>query len=169
MHQFLLRRAVLLPLPPEEVFPFFADAGNLERITPPWLNFSIVTPLPMVMRPGALIDYRLRLHGIPIRWRTEIAEFDPPNGFVDQQLRGPYRLWHHTHRFRAVAGGTLATDEVRYGVPGYWPLERLVEALFVAPELRRIFDYRTRVICDHFNRPGLPPPRELPPEEAASA
>ncbi len=135
---YLLTSSTVLPRPREEVFAFFADAGNLETLTPPLLRFEILTPLPVAMHPGALIDYRLRLHGVPITWRTEITEWQPPFRFVDRQLRGPYRLWHHEHTFEEVAGGTLATDRVHYAflpVPG-------VHRLFVEPDLRRIFGYR---------------------------
>ncbi|HXU30488.1 MAG TPA: SRPBCC family protein [Thermoanaerobaculia bacterium] len=135
---YLLSTSTVLPRPRAEVFAFFADAGNLETLTPPLLRFQILTPLPIAMHPGALIDYRLRLHGVPITWRTEITEWQPPFRFVDQQLHGPYRLWHHEHTFEEVAGGTLATDRVHYAflpVPG-------VHRLFVEPDLRRIFAYR---------------------------
>lgn len=120
------------------VFAFFADPGNLEAITPPWLRFRIRTPPPIEMRAGTLIDYRLRLHCIPMRWRTEISVWEPPFRFVDRQLRGPYDLWEHTHTFTECAGGTLVSDSVRYRVPG----GRLVETLFVERDLRRIFQYR---------------------------
>ncbi len=127
-----------LPAPPPELFSFFADARNLEQITPGWLKFSILTPTPIVMRPGALIDYRLRLHGFPVRWRTEITAWDPPDRFVDEQRRGPYRLWIHEHRFVERDGGTLATDLVKYAVPG----GRLVERLFVRRDIEAIFQFR---------------------------
>jgi len=96
------------------VFPFFAEARNLETLTPPWLKFEVLTPAPIVMRPGTLIDYRIRVHGLPIRWRTEITAWDPPHRFVDVQLHGPYTLWHHTHTFEERDGGTLCLDHVRY-------------------------------------------------------
>ena len=120
-----------------EVFQFFADAGNLEAITPPWLSFRIVTPLPIEMRAGAIIEYRLRLHGLPIAWRTEIAAWEPPVRFVDRQLHGPYRLWEHEHRFEERGRRTLALDRVRDRARG----GRLAEPL-VARDLRRIFGYR---------------------------
>jgi ligand-binding SRPBCC domain-containing protein len=127
-----------LPRSPEQVFPFFADAGNLERITPPWLKFEVLTPPPIVMRTGTLIDYRLQVHGVPLRWRTGIAEWTPPHRFVDTQVRGPYRLWHHTHTFEARDGGTLCRDRVRYRAPG----GALVHWLFVRRDVDRIFAYR---------------------------
>jgi len=128
--------------PPESIFDFFADAANLEAITPPWLNFRILTPLPIVMGSGTLIDYQLRLHWIPIRWRTEIAEWEPPHRFVDQQLRGPYRLWRHTHTFEATPNGTLMTDNVEYSVLG----GRLLNRWFVEPDLKKIFAYRRQCL-----------------------
>ena len=142
MHLHTFRTEQLLPSAPASVFPFFADARNLERITPAWLNFQVVTLGSIEMRRGALIDYRIRLHGMPLRWRTEIREWDPPHRFVDVQLRGPYRMWHHTHTFAAVAGGTLCRDEVRYAVPG----GRLLNWLFVRREVRAIFAYRTQAL-----------------------
>lgn len=156
--EYVLRRTQRLPLPPERVFEFFADAGNLEAITPPFLNFHIVTPTPIVMQPGALIEYRLRLFGVPFGWRTEIESYDPPRSFVDQQLRGPYSLWHHTHMFApiaATAGSTAAnglietemTDVVRYRLP-LGPFGRLAHALFVRRTLATIFDYRRDRIAE---------------------
>lgn len=129
---------VLVPRPREEVFAFFADAGNLEVLTPPWLRFEILTPRPIEMRPGALIDYRLRLHGIPLRWRTEIVVWEPPERFVDLMVRGPYRHWRHTHTFEEAPGGTRMADDVEYRVPGGF----LADRLFVRRDVRRIFAFR---------------------------
>jgi ligand-binding SRPBCC domain-containing protein len=123
------------------VFGFFADAFNLEAITPSWLRFQVVTPGPIRMVPGALIEYRLRLHGVPIRWLTRIETWEPGARFVDVQVRGPYRLWHHTHSFEPHEQGTLARDRVRYALP-LGPLGRLADAAFVHRDLGRIFDYR---------------------------
>ena len=128
--------------PLDETFAFFADAWNLERITPPLLRFRIVTPAPIAMRAGTLIDYSLRLRGIPLRWRSEITAWDPPHGFTDVQLRGPYRKWVHRHEFRAEKGGTRVEDHVRYAVPG----GALVDRLIVRPDLVRIFAYRREAI-----------------------
>ena len=158
MTLFELRTAQLLPRPREEVFAFFAAAENLEVLTPPWLGFQILTPLPLAMRQGTLLDYRIRLHRIPIRWRTEITAWEPPHGFVDEQLRGPYRLWVHEHTFEEIpggsggiggiggTGGTRVADRVRYAVPG----GRLVNRLLVARDLKKIFEYRNRKIQEVF-------------------
>ena len=124
--------------PRDEVFHFFADAANLEAITPPWLRFEILTPLPIQMRPGTLIDYRLRVRGIPIRWRTEIMEWNPPHHFVDRQISGPYHVWHHTHMFSEKDGGTLCRDEVIYRPRGGW----LMNKLFVRRDVEKIFAFR---------------------------
>jgi ligand-binding SRPBCC domain-containing protein len=128
---------------PDEVFAFFADAGNLEAITPPWLRFRIVTPRPIAMREDTYIEYRLALHRVPIRWLTRIEEWVPGVRFVDSQVRGPYALWHHTHAFEADGEThTVVRDTVRYALP-FGPLGVLAHALFVRRDLERIFDYRT--------------------------
>ena len=140
MKTYRLTREQFVPLPLEEVFAFFADAHNLERLTPPWLNFEVLTPSPVDMRAGTLIDYRLQLHGIPVRWQSEITVWQPPHRFVDRQVSGPYRLWVHTHQLESLAEGTLVRDLVDYAVPG----GALVQRFFVGPDLNRIFDYRAR-------------------------
>lgn len=142
----ILRTAFFLPLPIEKVFAFFADAGNLERITPPELNFRILPPKPERIAEGTLIDYRLRLLGWPFAWRTEITVWEPPHRFVDRQLEGPYRFWEHTHRFRSRDGGTYIEDEVRYELP-LRPLGELAHPL-IRLQLERIFRFRERVIRD---------------------
>lgn len=129
---------LMLPHPRQRVFAFFSDAQNLERITPPWLHFRIETPLPIRLRAGTLIDYRLRVRGFPMGWQTLISVWDPPFRFVDEQKRGPYRLWIHEHRFEERTEGTLVRDQVRYAVWG----GRLIERLFVQGDVRRIFAYR---------------------------
>jgi len=135
-----------LPLPPTELFPFFADAANLDALTPPWLHFHIVTPPPIVLKAGALIDYRLRVHGLPLRWRTRINVWQPPHRFVDEQLRGPYRQWLHEHTLEARDGGTLTRDHVRYAVP----LDFLMHRLFVLPDIERIFRFRSEALQRRF-------------------
>ena len=142
MRAHLLIREQRLPGSPEEVFPFFASARNLEAITPPWLRFRVVTPEPIAMDAGALIAYRLRLHGVSVRWLTRIETWQPDVRFVDAQVRGPYRLWHHTHELTPLDDGrTLMRDTVRYALP-FGPLGEVAHRLFVARDLRRIFDFR---------------------------
>lgn len=147
---------ITVPRPRREVFAFFADAANLERITPPWLSFEIADPTPIVMRAGARIDYRLRVRGLPMRWRSEITLWEPPHRFVDTQLRGPYRQWIHEHSFEEVplepgAGGhaTLCRDRVDYAVPG-GPLAPLIHRLFVRRDVEAIFAYRTKRLREIF-------------------
>jgi ligand-binding SRPBCC domain-containing protein len=142
MRTFTFQSDLWLPRPLSEVFPFFAAAENLEILTPPFLNFHIVTPKPIVMGVGTRIQYQLTLHGIPIRWESEITGWNPPYFFSDDQIRGPYRRWHHEHNFEEKDGGTLVRDKVEYAVPG----GALVNRLFVAPDLRRIFDFRTATL-----------------------
>ncbi len=139
---YLLQATQWLPRPLSEVFAFFADAGNLEAITPPWLNFQVLTPQPIEMHAGALIDYRLKLHQIPIRWQTEISAWDPPFRFIDRQLKGPYRIWIHEHTFQSVDNGTEVLDNVKYSVPG----GPLVHRLLVRGDLQRIFNFRQKKI-----------------------
>jgi ligand-binding SRPBCC domain-containing protein len=131
----------------ERVFPFFAQPGNLALITPPALGFRLLTPQPVSMEPGRVIDYTIRVLGLPVRWRTLITRYDPPWCFVDEQITGPYSFWHHTHRFSEQDGGTLLRDEVRYALPLMLagPVRDLVHTLHVRPALERIFDYRRQV------------------------
>ena len=135
-----LATSTVLPVPLDRAFPFFADAVNLERITPPELGFEILSPTPIAMRRGAVIDYRLRLAGIPFAWRTEITEWDPPHRFTDTQIRGPYREWVHTHSFRADGDATVMDDRVDFRLP-LWPASE-VAAPLIAIQLRRIFRHR---------------------------
>jgi ligand-binding SRPBCC domain-containing protein len=147
----VLEREQLLPRPPGEVFPFFADARNLEAITPPLLRFRVVTPEPIEMRAGTLLQYRLRLRGLSLDWLTRIAEWAPGERFVDEQIAGPYRLWHHTHEFEPHGdGATLMRDTVRYALP-LWPLGELAAPL-VRRDLARIFDFRRAACADSFGR-----------------
>ena len=150
----LLETSLFLPRPLGEVFPFFAEAGNLQRITPPWVDFRITTPLPIAMRVGARIDYRLTVHGVPISWRTEITAWEPPCHFIDTQLKGPYRRWIHSHRFREADGGTWVDDQVAFAVPGGWPIEHL----FVRRDLSRIFLHRQHATLAAFGVRAHEPP-----------
>ena len=139
-----------LPLPPDELFPFFANAANLDALTPPWLNFRIVTQPPIEMCEGALIDYRLCVHGLPLRWRTRINLWEPPYRFVDEQIRGPYLQWIHEHTFEPHDGGTLTCDHVRYAAP----FDFLTHRWLVRPDLEKIFAYRKQELRKRFsNRP----------------
>jgi ligand-binding SRPBCC domain-containing protein len=134
-----------LPRPREEVFAFFADAANLDAITPGWLRFRTVTPAPIVMGENVLIEHRLRLYGIPIRWQSRIDVWEPPSRFVDEQVSGPYRLWVHEHIFETHDGGTQIRDRVRYAVPF-----DLIAHRFVRREVERIFAYRREMLRQKF-------------------
>lgn len=146
MREFELIREQTIDAGLDVVFAFFADARNLEELTPPWLNFEIITPDPIDMAAGTRIDYRLRVHGIPVRWQSEITVWEPMRRFVDEQRRGPYQQWIHLHEFEEVDGGTRVRDHVRYAVPG----GALVHRLFVAPDLEKIWDYRARKLNQLF-------------------
>jgi ligand-binding SRPBCC domain-containing protein len=143
---FRLTASQFLPQPRDRIFEFFSDAFELENLTPPLLNFSVLTPAPIQIAAGTTIDYRLALHGIPIRWQSLISTWDPPARFVDQQTHGPYRRWHHEHIFEPVPGGTLCRDVVNYDVLG----GRLVHSLFVRPDLIRIFTFRQEKLHELF-------------------
>jgi ligand-binding SRPBCC domain-containing protein len=149
----VLERTQILRRPRSEVFAFFSDARNLEAITPDFLRFRVVTPAPIPMAEGALIDYRLSLHGAPLRWRTRIEAWVPGERFVDLQLSGPYRLWRHTHTFEDVPEGTRMSDRVEYELP-FGPLGSLAHALFVRRQVEAIFDHRRKVIAERFGELG---------------
>ncbi|MFI5346614.1 MAG: TIGR01777 family oxidoreductase [Elusimicrobiota bacterium] len=144
-----LRKEQLIRRPRAEVFDFFSRPENLARVTPPKLGFEILTPSPIEMKEGALVDYRIRLLGVPLRWRTLITAYEPPRRFVDEQLKGPYSFWHHTHEFEEVPEGTLVRDEVRYSLP-LGALGDLFAGRFVAADLEEIFRYRRKVIASVF-------------------
>jgi ligand-binding SRPBCC domain-containing protein len=136
-----------LPASRDAVFGFFADARNLERLTPPWLHFRILTPGPIDMRAGAHIDYRILLHGIPLRWQSAITAWDPPRSFIDEQIRGPYRCWVHTHTFEEERGGTRVRDSVEFDVIASW-----LTGWFVMRDLRKIFAYRHQTLIGIFGK-----------------
>jgi ligand-binding SRPBCC domain-containing protein len=139
MKRFDFQAKLWLPRPRDEVFEFFSDALNLEKLTPPWLQFRVLTAVPIEMRPGTEIDYRIKIRGFPARWRSCITVWDPPHRFVDEQVRGPYRIWIHEHRFAEDSAGTTCEDHVQYAPPG----GALTNYLFVARDIRNIFSYRT--------------------------
>lgn len=140
-----------LPYPVDRVFDFFKKPENLDHVTPPNLGFKILTPSPIPMAKGTVIDYTIRLYGIPMKWQTVITDYDPPHFFTDTQVKGPYKTWIHTHRFIPKDGGTLMVDEVKYEVP-LGPLGDIVRALFVKNEVEKIFNYRKKVIADLFEK-----------------
>jgi ligand-binding SRPBCC domain-containing protein len=148
MHLYKLERQALIPRPIEEVFAFFSDPYNLEKITPPWLSFRIMGAPREVYR-GCIIHYRLRIRGLPITWVSHIVEWDPPKRFIDVQLIGPYKVFHHVHEFSSTEAGTLMRDEVTYALPLGW-FGRLAHRLFVRRDLETIFDYRQQRMAEFF-------------------
>ena len=143
----LLERSQRVEVPIEEAFAFYGDERNLEPLTPPWLHFEVTTPRPITMGAGTLLEYRLRLHGIPIHWRTRIDTWEAPIRFTDFQEKGPYKLWDHTHTFEPDGkSATIIHDRVRYAIP-YGPLGSLAHALFVRRDLERIFDFRRDAVA----------------------
>ncbi len=162
MSELLLERQQVVPCGKEEAFGFFSDAYNLELITPPFLRFKILDVRPAQLCRDALIDYRLVLHGFPIRWRTRIESWEPPHAFVDVQLKGPYALWHHTHTFESVDDGTLIRDRIRYRLP-LGTLGRIVAGRLVEHDLRRIFDYRRDATARILGESPKSPDAEIEP------
>jgi ligand-binding SRPBCC domain-containing protein len=145
----VLEREQLVPSDRSAVFDFFSDATNLERLTPPSMSFKIKTPQPIAMHEGTLIDYEIRLFGVPMKWRTLIEVWQPEEKFVDLQLRGPYTLWRHTHTFEEVSGGTMVRDRVEYALP-LGPLGGIAHAIFVKRQLKTIFDFRAKAMREIF-------------------
>jgi len=150
MSAHVIEREQFVGRPLDEVFSFYSEARNLERLTPPWLSFEVLTPAAIEMREGARIEYRLRLHGLPLRWVSVIDRWEPGRGFVDRQIRGPYREWHHRHEFEASGAGTIVRDRVRYEIP-FGPLGELARRAFVARDLERVFDYRRAAVESVFS------------------
>jgi ligand-binding SRPBCC domain-containing protein len=149
MTPFIFRAEQFVPRPLDEVFAFFSKAENLQKLTPAWLDFRILSVDPVPVQKGTLIKYALRWGIFPIRWTTEITEWQPPCHFVDLQLKGPYKLWHHEHRFAAEGNGTRITDEVQYLLP-FGVLGSIAHTLKVKSDVRRIFAYRTEVVRQLF-------------------
>ncbi len=141
MPEHLFQRTVWLPAGRDHIFDFFSRPENLQLVTPRWLDFRILTPLPVEMKVGALFDYRIRLYGVPVTWRAKITAWDPPRRFEDTQLAGPYTIWIHEHLFEPENGGTRMTDRIRYRSRG-GPVEPLVNSLFVRSRLEKIFAFR---------------------------
>ena len=142
-----LERRQYLDHPLEDVFAFFAEARNLERITPEWLRFEVLTPEPVEMAVGAVIDYRLHLHGIGLGWTSQIEVWDPGRQFVDRAIRGPFSLWHHRHRFAASGTGTIVSDEVHWAPP-LGALGEIARPLLIDRDLERIFDHRQQAVAE---------------------
>ncbi|MFM8439774.1 MAG: SRPBCC family protein [Acidobacteriota bacterium] len=150
MAEHILKRTQIIQRPRAKVFEFFADAGNLERITPPELNFHIITPQPINIEKGCLIDYQLRLRGVPLTWKTEITQWNPPFDFVDSALKSPYKQWIHLHRFTETSQNeTVMEDIVRYRLP-FEPFGDIAH-WYVKKELAYIFDYRYKIIEELFS------------------
>ena len=149
MKPHILIRETVLNGSIEEVFDFFSKAENLDKITPPILGFRIITPLPVEMKKGTLIDYKIKLNGIPFNWRTEITKWDPPNCFEDTQLKGPYKMWIHEHKFIERNNKTFMTDTVRYISPG-GAFEFIPHNLIVKKKVDFIFDYRQKIFDELF-------------------
>jgi len=150
---YILRREQWIERPIDEVFAFFADAQNLEEITPPWVGFKILSMSTDSIAEGTIIRYRLRLHGIPVHWRTNICEWNPPYSFVDEQTSGPYKTWHHTHKFEAHGSRTKMIDDVLYSLH-FGIIGRIVHSVMVRKDVSRIFDYRRQRIDQRFGQAG---------------
>lgn len=151
MSQFQFKSTQEIDRPLDEVFAFFSHAENLEQLTPEYLKFKILTPLPIEMKTGALIDYQIKLYGVPLNWKTEITKWDPPSGFVDSQLKGPYSVWIHEHKFEERDGKTIMTDIVDYDIPA-GIFKSLVNKVFVSKQIQSIFDYRRKIIGQYFGK-----------------
>jgi len=161
VHRLERRQRINRPL--EEVFAFFAEAANLERLTPPWLRFCLLGDGAVEMGVGVRIDYRLHVHGVPIRWTSRIEEWEAGRMFVDRQLRGPYRLWHHRHTFSADGEGTVVADEVTYALP-LGRVGNLAHPLFVRRDLERIFAFRREAVARELGAiPETTPPGPTAP------
>ena len=142
-HEFKEKQFIDLPI--EEVFNYFSNPSNLQKITPKYLNFKIKNNPPFIMKKGQLFEYRLRVRGIPITWISLISSYDPPYSFIDEQIKGPYSSWHHTHLFKEENGGTVIIDEVKYTLP-LGLIGKIVNLIWVKKDLDKIFQYRQKII-----------------------
>jgi len=147
MKDHILEKTTFINQPLDKVFDFFSKAENLNKITPPELSFKIITPLPIKMQKGTLIDYKIKVEGIPMLWRTEISEWNPPYYFIDSQLKGPYVKWVHEHHFESVDNGTKMIDKVTFRSPG-WIFEPIIHNLIVKNKVEKIFEYREKILKD---------------------
>lgn len=147
---YVLRRQQIVNRPLGEVFDFFQRPENLSLITPPELGFELLSPSPVLMEQGRIIDYTIRLFKLPVHWRSLISDYHPPNEFVDQQIHGPYRFWHHQHRFEDLGDRTRLIDEVHYALPHYLPLASMINRFYVRPHLEHIFDFRAETFAHLF-------------------
>ena len=147
MKDHILEKTTFINQPLDKVFDFFSKAENLNKITPPELSFKIITPLPIKMQKGTLIDYKIKVEGIPMLWRTEISDWNPPYYFIDSQLKGPYVKWVHEHHFESVDNGTKMTDKVTFRSPG-WIFEPIIHYLIVKNKVEKIFEYREKILKD---------------------
>jgi hypothetical protein len=163
-----LDREQRVPRPLPEVFDFFSQAENLDRLTPPWLRFQIVTQTPITVQEGTIIDYRLRYRGLPVRWQTLIEVWEPGVRFVDRALKSPYALWRHTHTFEETPNGTIISDHVEYALP-FGPLGQLAHTVMVHRDVNAIFDYRQQVIAQLFPPRAEEDAAEQQPSLARSA
>ena len=157
MKIYTLERQQWVRQPLDQIYEFFERPENLSLITPPSLDFNLLTPSPVTMEQGRIIDYTIRFLGLPVRWRTQISTYQTAECFVDEQLKGPYSFWHHTHRFENYKGGTLLYDEVRYALPLYipTPLVSILHSLLIRPKLEQIFDFRRDEFDRRFNNDGV--------------
>jgi ligand-binding SRPBCC domain-containing protein len=149
MKSHYLVTTTIIDKPIGEMFDFFSKAENLNKITPPELSFNILTPLPFEMKKGTLIDYKIKLNGIPMKWKTKISVWEPPFRFIDEQLKGPYVKWIHEHRFESLGNKTRMTDTIEYLSPG-WILEPVINKLFVENKVKAIFNYRETKLKELF-------------------
>lgn len=154
MKYYKLVKSQFIDTPINEVFSFFEKPENLQEITPPYLNFKIITPSPIKMEEGQVISYKIKLRGIPLTWKSLISLYDPPNSFIDEQIRGPYAIWHHTHTFKEEDGGTMIEDEVKYAIP-FSIIGRICNHLFIKNDLNKIFQYRKEKISLIFNNNNI--------------